>query len=347
MERDTVQGGNGTFNGARGQGVFVVSLDFEGYWGMRHQPWVNSYSENLAAAPRAAVAMLDLFRAREIHCTWAIVGILFAETRADLDTTIPHRRPAYKDSRLSPYEELSRLELNGHGGPLKTAPAVIRKIRESPGQEIATHTFSHFFCHAAGQTLDDFTADMEAARKIAAKFDVRFSSIVFPRNQCNAEYLDVLTRFGITSYRGTESSWLYRRPSHPRLIPIQRLLRLLDNYVSLTGHNTHAMPVGNPRLPVNLPSSRFLRPFMPSLRVLEPLRLARIKRALRHAARSGEIFHLWWHPHNFGKNLSQNLELLDRILEYYGHLKAEYGMKSMNMSEVTSLALAGQRLGSR
>ena len=34
--------------------------------------------------------------------------------------------------------------------------------------------------------------------------------------------------------------------------------------------------------------------------IINSLRLNRIKNEIIQAAKAGEIYHLWWHPHNFG-----------------------------------------------
>lgn len=48
-----------------------------------------------------------------------------------------------------------------------------------------------------------------------------------------------------------------------------------------------------------------LRPYSAALKSLEPLKLKRITSELDCAAQEGLIYHLWWHPHNFGVNLEK------------------------------------------
>ena len=86
---------------------------------------------------------------------------------------------------------------------------------------------------------------------------------------------------------------------------------------------------------VNVAASRFLRPWSRKLRWLEPLRLRRIKRAMHYAARNNQLFHLWWHPHNFGANLEENMRFLEAILRYYKELNQQYGFSSETMSGLT------------
>lgn len=50
-----------------------------------------------------------------------------------------------------------------------------------------------------------------------------------------------------------------------------------------------------------------LRPYSPRLSFLEGLRLRRIRHEMVHAAKKGELYHLWWHPYNFGANWRRTL----------------------------------------
>src|SRR5687768_10583758 len=83
-------------------GRFVISLDFELAWGVRDQPFRDHYRSNLLGARAAIPAILALFRRYEIHATWAIVGMLFHRTRAELVANAPAQMPEYADERLRP-----------------------------------------------------------------------------------------------------------------------------------------------------------------------------------------------------------------------------------------------------
>jgi hypothetical protein len=86
-------------------------------------------------------------------------------------------------------------------------------------------------------------------------------------------------------------------------------MRLLNHYVPITGHHTYTIAqVAAGGAPYNVAASRFLRPYAPRLRAIEPLRRARIKDSMTHAAKRGEIFHLWWHPHNVSVDQEKTLQ---------------------------------------
>ena len=53
----------------------------------------------------------------------------------------------------------------------------------------------------------------------------------------------------------------------------------------------------------------------------------------------GGIFHLWWHPHDFGVHLAENLRAVRDILGWFARLRDAYGMESLTMAEAAERAL--------
>ncbi len=47
------------------------------------------------------------------------------------------------------------------------------------------------------------------------------------------------------------------------------------------------------------------------------------------------MYHLWWHPHNFGVNLDKNIDFLEKILQYYQQLNVQGKMQSLNMGKMS------------
>jgi peptidoglycan/xylan/chitin deacetylase (PgdA/CDA1 family) len=319
-------------------GAFVCSLDFELLWGVRdlHPADGGAYRENLLGARRAIPAILELFERHRIHATWATVGFLFASSREELRAFSPRERPAYADPRLSPYGD--PLGADEREDPLRFGASLVARIRERPGQEIGTHTFSHYYCLEPGQTLAAFTADLDAAVRIAAARGIRLRSIVFPRNQVNEAYAATLRSRGIVAMRGNVRGWAYRSGTHAAANgAVRRAARMLDAYLPLSGlRGTGWDEIVRPDGLCDVPASLFLRPYAPRLRAFDGARLARIAAAVRHAARSGRVFHLWWHPHNFGRHLAENLAFLEGVLRVVGECRSRHGMGSLSMGEVAA-----------
>ncbi len=311
-------------------GIFTISLDFELFWGVRDHKTLQDYGEVLLGARQAIPVLLKTFAEHDIHVTWATVGFLFANDKAELDSHMPHIKPTYRDHGLDPYPHLRNIGRDEQEDPYHYANSLIKEIAMYPGQEIASHTFSHYYCMEPGQTKDAFRSDLAAALQLARRHGYHLHSMVFPRNQCNADYLATCAEFGFIAFRGNQPGWMYSAGNTWQ----KRLGRLLDTYLPLSGNNLHDLDRLSSSSPVNIPASRILRPVNTRLKYLEPLRLALIKSEMSRAAEQGRLYHLWWHPHNFGKNLSDNMRFLEKILAHFRILKRDYGMRSMNMKEV-------------
>lgn len=312
-------------------GSFIVSLDFELMWGVRDHRTIADYGEDILGVRKAIPAMLELFKEYGVHATWATVGFLFFDNKRDLLSACPQLKPAYDNAALSPYPATAQLGENEAADPYHFGKSLLELIKSYPSQEIGSHTFSHYYCQEPGQSRDAFRADMVAAVETAARMGIKLNSLVFPRNQSNEEYLYVCAELGIKCFRGTESSWFYREGSRQGESKLTRAARLADSYFNLSGHNTFT--VLNGAAVINVPASRFLRPYNPKLAFAEPLRLRRITSAITHAAKNQEAYHLWWHPHNFGIHLEENVAFLREILECFAKMRSQYGMQSLSMHE--------------
>lgn len=320
-------------------GILTISLDFELYWGMRELVSLEdeAFRQRLKGVYKAIPGILKLFKEFNIQATWAVVGFLYCEDGKQLPKYLPEDLPEYDKKELSPYiEALDSDSANNH---YKFCPQLIKQIKECPGQEIGTHTFSHYYCLEPGQTQAEFTADLKAAIEVAQQASLKTESLVFPRNQYNKEYLETIAKLGLTNYRGNEPNWLHDWDDGKGNKIERRLLRLADAYLPITGHNCYSLENLKSSYPINVPASRFLRPYSATLKSLDSLKLKRIKRDLDYAAQEGLLYHLWWHPHNFGVDLVKNLDFLRKILEHYQRLNKEQDMRSLNMSEVAKLCM--------
>jgi peptidoglycan/xylan/chitin deacetylase (PgdA/CDA1 family) len=320
-------------------GSFVISLDCELFWGVRDKRRLQDYRENLLGDRQVVPRLLDLFDEFGIHATWAFVGFLFYSDRSSLVSNLPDRVPKYTNARFSPYAELAELGEDETLDPFHFGGSLIDEVLRHPGQEIASHTFSHFYCLEQGQTLEDFQADLEATCRAARRHGIELRSLVFPRNQVNPDYLEACYDLGICAYRGNTSSWLYRAMTEEEESVPRRALRYADAFVNISGKRIVRAETNGARVPVDVPASRFLYPQYPWSARLDGMRIRRIANEMRAAAQNGCCYHLWWHPHNFGVNQEANLRILRRILEQYLALHDEYGFEALSMCEVADRAL--------
>jgi peptidoglycan/xylan/chitin deacetylase (PgdA/CDA1 family) len=316
-------------------GTFIISLDFELHWGLRDVKTVAQYRENLIGVRRAVPAMLATFAEYDIHATWATVGFLFFSRRSELLRALPTERPQYDDPRLSPYAEMEAIGRDENEDPFHFARGLLEQIRSSQAQEIGTHTFSHYYCLEPTQSMTAFRADLGAAMAAAADFGVVLKSIVFPRNQYDEDHLRICGEIGLKAFRGNPQSWLYRPRAGAHETHWLRAARLVDSYCGLSSHHCYSLTETAVGVPVNLPASRFLRPYIAKVPTAKALQERRVKDDLTYAARQGLAYHLWWHPHNFGTHLEKNIGMLRRILDHFHGLRERYWMQSKNMAEST------------
>ena len=279
--------------------------------------------------------MLAMFRRYEIRATWATVGMLMCKDHAQWRDIRPTVLPGYHRPECSNYS----MDAVAKKYPqLFFARPLVEQILATPGQELATHTYSHFYCGEVGATAEQFMADLVSAQAIALDMGVRPRSLVFPRNQVLQDFLPILTKAGIEVYRGNPAHWLYRGGHITPGGTAGRVVRFADSWAPMTGSHTAHAEVTNGL--TNVPASLFLRPWTRRLSALESMRLARLKRAMTTAARTGGICHIWWHPHNFGINMEQNLSVLQSLLQHYQILQDRYGMRSLSMGDFATAKMA-------
>lgn len=318
-------------------GSFIISLDFELHWGVRDVVSLAEKRDHFLRGREAIPETLKSFEEHGVHATWATVGFLFARNKRHLLEHLPEVRPAYTNHRLDPYSFLDEVGDDERSDPFHYATSLLQAIAEVPGQEIGSHTFSHYYGLEAGQTEESFEADLQAAAAIGVPFGAVTETLVFPRGQYNPNYDSALRRSGVRAYRIGPDFYPYRSRRGDQENLAHRGLRLLDHYVPFGGHHGDR-PSVDPNGLVPLRAGLFLRPYSQSRRQLEPIRVRRLKGAMRDAARRGRDFHLWWHPHNFGTHTSQNLAVLDDLLNEYRVLREHYGWPSRNMGEAARAA---------
>ena len=324
-------------------GALVISLDFELHWGVRdHTTRTDALYGRLPHARNAVAGMLEVFVPRNIRATWATVGFLFASSRDEVDASLPGERPAYPRAELNPYVE--PIGVDEQHDPEHLAGSLVELISKSAGQEVASHTFSHYYCLEAGQSEATFRADLAAAQAIALRRGLELTSLVLPRNQWNPAYTAAVLDLGFRCIRGPQRSWSHRARAQGRQSALHRGARLGGTYVGVsppptTDWNEVLLPSGL----CDVPASAFLRPYDPARKRLEPLRLARLRSGMRHAAKHGRIFHLWWHPHNFSQHQAENFAVLEQVLDEFDRLAAMEGMQSLTMADVAMAATAPGR----
>ena len=319
-------------------GALVISLDFELMWGVRDHRTTADYGDAVLGVRKALPSLLDLFRQHGVRATWATVGLLFARNRQEMLDHYPSLRPAYRQTALSPFEAIrSEIGADESADPWHYGRSLVDQVMQSGEHEMATHTYSHYYCLEQGQSIEAFDADLQSAIAIMGTAGVRPTSIVFPRNQMTDGHVQACARRGIGVFRGNPDSFAYRARPQDENSPLVRGLRLLDASFPLTGRHSYRAPARQ-GAGTDVRASRFFRPFVPRLGKFNDWHVRRIVGEMTAAARSGEVYHLWCHPHNFGRHTDAQLARLGEILQAYRRLAGEFGMRSQTMAECAASA---------
>jgi len=314
--------------------TFTISLDFELNWGVFEKNIAFDKPYYFHNTRKVIPKLLALFEKYDVNVTWASVGMLFLQNKEEWLSHQPKHLPEYTNQNVSSYawytSHFSKPELE----KLLFAPDLVKKITETKGQELGTHTYSHYYCLEQGQTVDDFNTDLSIAKKLAADININLRSLVFPRNQLNHEYLKVCWDHGITSVRSNPEVWYWKSDNKSTLA--KKIFRTGDAYGIVPGETFYGADkiIKTPGLPIQIPASRFLRPYNDKYKILNKLRLSHIINEMTKAAEKKKFYHLWWHPHNFGFFPEESYADLEVILKHYAFLKNKFNMNSFTMSEI-------------
>ncbi len=325
--------------------AMVISLDLELHWGVCDRVPLDREEKSRLLAARAVVPLiLGLFEEFSVHASWAVVGALFASSRDEFNQFRPSLEPSYLDGRLNPYTQ--RVGRDESEDPFHFAPTLIRLIADCKGQEIASHSFSHYCSLEPGQCAREFESDLRQAIAIAANSGYGLHSYVFPRNEINQNYLPLLARHGFQTYRDTESTGMKR----PGSFAVQRkwrkrAARFADSYLNVFGDELASWPAAT--LPMAIPAARYLRPYRPWLRPLQPFAVDRIREQMRQACECARIFHLWFHPEDFASFPHENLRALRSVFECFARFQKSYGMISVTMHELYEYVRSLQEVPAR
>jgi hypothetical protein len=323
-------------------GSFVISLDFELFWGVRHNKTIESYGNNILGAREVIPKMVDLFSNYNVHSTFAIVGLLFCRNKIEINQYKPLLVPTYKNDILSPFANGYIDSVADSNDPYHSAYEIIQGLKQNRFVEIASHTFSHYYCWEEGQNIEQFESDVQSYIRLAADNDLSLKSIVFPKNQVTQDFLEICYKHGIDVFRGNPVNY-YRSMTKKKNV----IIRFIDSYFNFGNNTTYAYEEIRQDKLFNVKASRFLRPYLYTSRFLnnysykltflEKMKIRRIKNEMTYAAKHNRVYHLWWHPHNFGNYQEENLKLLETILVHYQRLAKQYNFKSFTMGELSNI----------
>ena len=308
-------------------GKLVISLDFEMMWGAIFNKAVEKgYIYRVPYVEKIIPGILELFKKYNIHATWAIVGAIACGDEeeacflADKEIIDP-----YGNQTLQKFI----LDIKSEDFNLYFRPDLVKMVAESKNQEIATHTFSHFYFFEHRFPKKKLESEINASLKTLAPYSKNpIKTIVLPKNQVSPEVYSLLRKNGITNVRGIQISTRFNKSNF-----FSKVMRFADAYIPICGRSSYKINSVYENQIFNVRASRFWRAYYKKLAFLEPLKIKRIKKEMLYSAKNNEIYHLWFHPHNLSSDYKKNLKNLEKIFAYYNYLNKKYGMQSLNISE--------------
>lgn len=273
------------------RGTMILSLDLELSWGRFTTVPVEVLGAESLAERQQIKRFLALLDQYEIPTTWAIVGHLMLESCVRDGTghahseTLPHAQYSWYPRDWYSCDPCSNVSV----APGWYGPDIVQWIRAAKVRhEIASHSFSHIVFGDSECSASTAEADIHAAVEAASAKGITLNSFVFPRNRVG--HLETLRRLGISAYRG-EGGPVVGKGYGLILKPVNLLRQVL------------ARPMKPVRpeevLPGlwNIPGNHF---FMPrkGIRKLLPRegQALRAKRSIDKAVRTGQLYHMWFHP---------------------------------------------------
>jgi peptidoglycan/xylan/chitin deacetylase (PgdA/CDA1 family) len=239
-------------------GFLVISLDFELLWGVFDKVDYKEKETYFFNTKRVVPQLLELFKEYELHVTWATVGMLFNENWTEWQKNLPTDLPEYVNPNMSAYNYAKPFP-NKDLEKMCFAKDLILQINNTPFQEVATHTYSHYYCLESGQTLESFKADLEMAITIAKDMGISLKSLVFPRNQFNESYLKVCYDLGIENVRSNPTNWYWTNVQGDSLR--DKIFRTGDAYLGLNDKSYNISEIKNKKnQPNSQKASRFVWP---------------------------------------------------------------------------------------
>jgi peptidoglycan/xylan/chitin deacetylase (PgdA/CDA1 family) len=277
-----------------------ISIDVELGWGIWDKPRDDYHKRCVDREATIIRSLLAQFVQRDISATWAIVGrLLELDERASCSTR--------------------------HGSQIWFAPELVELIRDAQNQDIGSHSYAHpYFAETPREQL---RTDLAAARRVHEQHGLPWASFVFPRNQ--VAHLDLLRENGIKVYRSTDRGW--HMDTRRRLgATIGRVANLFDKLLPIPPQAV--TPRAHDGL-VEIPSSMLLFAANGMRRAIHPkIVITKARLGLEAARRSGDVFHLWFHPSNFYYKTSRQLALLGTILDIATAMRARGELEIRPMS---------------
>jgi hypothetical protein len=283
------------------KGSMIISLDCEGKWGMidtlsAHHDEVITRS----ALTYAYDELTKLFKSYDVPVTFAFVMafVLDASERNEFADYLVDYQFKGKSWLKNYTDAATSKKFDGWH-----FPEGLEMVRNNPAHEISCHSLRHSNFDQDHLQEADVELEMQGICAIAKKRQVDLKTFIFPRNKVG--FLDQLCQNGFIGYRDkiNTAKGLVRR-----MHSLASEFNVFEKSQPKTTTKKNEMVV--------IPSGYFFNWRFGARRCIpKALTVAKWKSAIDAACKSGEVVHLWFHPHNLIDGPT-GLEVLADILRY-------------------------------
>ena len=307
-------------------GYFLLSLDTELAWGYydKDRARARKFSPDGSRERRSIERLLDVLDEFRITATWALVGHLFHK-RCALCAVCPILDWKGK------YESFA--QIYDTDAPLWYAADMVNLLlTRGARHEIAFHGYTHEVFDE--ETMSEDRAWLEIAEwlRLSRKRGILPRAVVFPRDRSG--HLEVLREAGFLCYRGRGTTPVYYRTRYGG-----KLLKALDQIFAISPPPVYAPGELTTAPLLDLRASEEFFSFNRRLELLldgldwHTLRIRRMVKGVRRAAREKKIVHICAHPWEF--QTDKDFEKLRFLL---GHVAEEVAAGSLESVGMTDLA---------
>lgn len=264
------------------QGVFTLSLDCEGLWGVADHLEASTKSINQNSLSEVYSYIDDILSYYSIKATFAFTT-LFTQNEHDILKYKDIIKP-YIDGQDEWYRHIyNAMEHESLSGWL--GREFYLQARDN-GHEIAWHGLTH---HPLGQATKESVIKFEVSEslEIFKKENLAVNTIVFPRNDVG--HLQLLKRSGFDAYR----KGIIEQPK----IYSNKYYRVIDELNIFKSSQEFKQLKKSPM--ISLPAGYFLNwPSGPRRLIPNEITCKRWNNIVKNASRKSEQAHMWFHPHN-------------------------------------------------
>ena len=306
-------------------GYFLFSLDTELAWGYfdKDVERTNLFSPTGSRERESINRILELMAEYGIVGTWALVGHLFYQQCEECKVC-----PILEwQGKYGSFEEVYQTDKSLWYGIDAIAPLLAQRDKH----ELAFHGYTHEIFDEASMGREQAQIEIQEWKRASQRENVIPKSVIFPRNRIG--HLDLFEQEGFVSYRGEEPASLWSK--FGRLYPY---LKTVDHITNLSTPPIYSFEDCCEGGLVNLPSSQNFFGFNRRVELtldamnLHKIRIRRMVKSIRQAAKTKKIVHIWSHPWEF--QTDKDFEKLRLIFESAAIEIEHNRMQSVGMSQL-------------